>query len=107
MLLEEKKLFNEFDREVKAVNGVIDMQFARDSNEVILVGVCLNKPATDENCVASIDWLPDTRYHGRRTFNVCTYNENFSISSRDHKRAKKLQMIAVKYSNKFWKLENK
>ena len=70
-------------------------------------GVVHAKPATDIKCVATIDWAHDQRYNGRRTFNVCTYNEDFDISARNFKKLRKLQRITVKYSNKFWKAENR
>lgn len=108
MYKEMKSLMNEFDKEIKALNGVMDWHFSKDTDEEPYeISIHYEKPATDLNCVATIDWAHDRRYGGRRTFNVCTYNEDFDISARNFKKLRKLQRITVKYSNKFWKTENR
>lgn len=103
-----KALMNEFDKNIKALGGVMMWHFAKDTDEEPYeIAIHYAKPVTDINCVATIDWNRDNRYNGRRTFNVCTYNEDFNISARNLKRSRKLQRETVRYSNKFWKEENR
>lgn len=111
---EFKHLFSDFCKEVKMHNGVIDLYTGEEGkpvktdDDVIMVSVHTGKSITDDNCVVSIDWTKDNRVGYHRTFDVNTYNEVlFTANAKTIKQARKLQMIATKYSIKFWKLENR
>lgn len=112
MVHETMQHLSEFVQKVKDLGGVVDFDLNDEltvssfNDKAIMLSVHLDKPATDDNCVASIDWLGDKRYDGRRTFDVATYNENFNLSHKDLKRAGKLQKLTVKYSSKFFRDEN-
>lgn len=101
------KLLDQLKADAEAVGGAMELTYD-DSHTVLLsVDLGLTYPVTDSNCVASIDWLPDMRYKENRTYNVTTFNEDFGIGDKMLKRAKKLQKLAVNYSLKFWRADNR
>lgn len=99
-----KKHLKELSEQVTAIGGVVEWYVI--DNQRASLDLYLQRPLKDVKCVASIDWQPDERYLGRRTFNVVLYNENFSISKKERKKIHQLQKLATKYSNLFWKDEN-
>lgn len=99
-----KKHLKELSEQVTVIGGVLEWYIV--DNERVSLDLYLQRPLKDIECVASIDWQPDERYFGRRTFNVTLYNENFGISEKERKKTYQLQKLATKYSNLFWKDEN-
>ena len=84
MLYETKQLLDQLHQDTAKLGGVVDLvYFKNQDNQSILslVSLHLNKPATDTNCVAAID--------------------------SELKKAERLQLLAVKYSHKFWQSENR
>lgn len=109
MLRTTKELLNQFEKDINKLGGIVDYIYSNDQfsdTKLIMVSTHLSKPATDENCVASIDWGPDDRYNGKQIFDVNTYNENFKLDAKTRQKAFKLQDMTVKYSQKFWENEN-
>lgn len=112
MLYETKQLLDQLHQDTAKLGGVVDLvYFKNQDNQSILslVSLHLNKPATDTNCVAAIDMDVSTEksIRGRYCFNTDIYNENLNISDNDFKKAERLQLLAVKYSHKFWQSENR
>ena len=99
------KIVNKFKKKIKETGGAFSW-YDGDSDSELMFSVHLSEPTTETNCVASIDWLPDERYGGQRTFNVCTYNENFDFNQQDCAKCVELQKLTVKYSRKLWEAEN-
>lgn len=99
------KLVEKLKKKIRELGGACSW-YSGDSDDELMFSIHLAEPTTEANCVASIDWLPDSRYDNQRTFNVCTYNENFDFNKADCHKCVKLQRLTVKYSCKLWESEN-
>lgn len=100
-----QKDINKFITKVNDLGGTLDWYRGDVSSEkILMLSVCIGDPKKDANCVATIDWMIDDRYHAR-TFNVETYNESFDWSKDKLKLKKKLQALTAKYGAKFFEDE--